>query len=361
MFFGRKGELDCAFANCPKLPLCMERMAKNMRRYGVLCAVLLLIMVVTPLLAMGEGSAPISDSPSSGKTTAAAQGSAGGKDGTMKVLRASSNRVETMSDLDYVIGAVSAEMPPTYHIEALKAQAAACYTFALRSRNEQLEKPDEALSGAYLNDDSAQHQGYISKEESKAKWGDKFDTYYKKISEACEAVVGKAILYDGEPIIAAFHAICSGQTESAQVVWGKDIPYLQSVLSTGDKLSPDYTSTLSLTKEQFSSMAKKLDKVSLEGDAAKWFDQLETSKAGTVTSITIGGQKVTGQQVREAFGLRSACFTLEYKNDRFIFHVSGYGHCVGMSQYGADYMARQGSSWEEIIRHYYKGVEIKEL
>ena len=229
-----------------------------MRRYGVLCAVLLLIMVVTPLLAMGEGSAPISDSPSSGKTTAAAQGSTGGKDGTMKVLRASSNRVETMSDLDYVIGAVSAEMPPTYHIEALKAQAAACYTFALRSRNEQLDKPDEALSGAYLNDDSAQHQGYISKEESKAKWGDKFDTYYKKISEACEAVVGKAILYDGEPIIAAFHAICSGQTESAQVVWGKDIPYLQSVLSTGDKLSPDYTSTLSLTKEQFSSMAKKL-------------------------------------------------------------------------------------------------------
>ena len=85
-----------------------------------------------------------------------------------------------MSDLEYVIGAVSAEMPPTYHTEALKAQAAACYTFALRSRNEQLKKPDDALSGAYLNDDSSQHQGFISKEESREKWGDKFDTYYKK-------------------------------------------------------------------------------------------------------------------------------------------------------------------------------------
>ena len=105
----------------------------------------------------------------------------------------------------------------------------------------------------------------------------------------------------------------------------------------------------------------KLGEVSLEDDASKWFASPETSKAGTVTAITIGGQKVTGQQVREAFGLRSACFTLEYKNDRFTFHVRGYGHCVGMSQYGADYMARQGSSWEEIVQHYYKGVEIKEL
>ena len=85
-------------------------------------------------------------------------------------------------------------------------------------------------------------------------------------------------------------------------------------------------------------MAKKLGEVSLEDDASKWFASPETSKAGTVTAITIGGQKVTGQQVREAFGLRSACFTLEYKNDRFTFHVRGYGHCVGMSQYGADYM-----------------------
>lgn len=322
---------------------------------------LLLIMVVTPLLAMGEGAVSLPDSLSGGKESAAGPEGQAAADGTMKVLRASSNRVETMSDLDYVIGAVSAEMPPTYHAEALKAQAAACYTFALRSRNEQKKKPDASLSGAYLNDNSAQHQGYISKAESKEKWGDKFDAYYKKISEACEAVVGKAIVYEGEPIIAAFHAICGGQTESAQIVWGKEIPYLQSVLSTGDKLSPDYASTLSLTKEQFTSMAKKLDQVALEGEAAKWFGQAETSKAGTVTAITIGGQKVTGQQAREAFGLRSACFTLEYKNDRFIFHVSGYGHCVGMSQYGADYMARQGSTWEEILKHYYKGVEIKAM
>ncbi len=331
-----------------------------MRRYGVLCVVLLLIMVVTPLLAMGEAPAGGTSSPEARSDGQAVAGPEG-EEGVMKVLRASSNRVETMSDLDYVIGAVSAEMPATYHTEALKAQAAACYTFAVRSRQEQLQEPDEALAGAYLNDDSAQHQGFISKEESREKWGDKFDAYYQKIREACEEVVGKAIVYEGEPIIAAFHAICSGQTESAQTVWGKDIPYLQSVQSPGDKLSPDYSSTLSLTQEQFRTMAEKLDKVSLGEDPAKWFSDLETSESGTVTSITIGGQKVTGQQARSAFGLRSACFTLEHKNDRFIFHVSGYGHCVGMSQYGADYMARQGSSWEEIIRHYYSGVEIEQM
>lgn len=129
--------------------------------------VLLLIMVVTPLLAMGENAAQIPDSLSPGDSAGEGQKGQAGESGTMKVLRASSNRVETMSDLEYVIGAVSAEMPPTYHTEALKAQAAACYTFALRSRNEQLKKPDDALSGAYLNDDSSQHQGFISKEESR--------------------------------------------------------------------------------------------------------------------------------------------------------------------------------------------------
>ncbi len=329
-----------------------------MRRYGVLCAVLLLIMVITPLLAMGEAPAGGASAPKAQSSSQAA--ASGNTEGTMKVLRASSNRVETMSDLDYVIGAVSAEMPATYHVEALKAQAAACYTFAVRSRQEQLRQPDEALAGAYLNDDSSQHQGFISKEECREKWGDKFDAYYQKISEACEEVAGKTIVYEGEPIIAAFHAICSGQTESAQTVWGKEIPYLQSVQSPGDKLSPDYSSTLALTQEQFRTMAEKLEGVTLGDDPAEWFHDLEASEAGTVTSIAIGGQKVTGQQVRTAFSLRSACFTLEQKNDRFIFHVNGYGHCVGMSQYGADYMARQGSSWEEIIKHYYSGVEIAE-
>lgn len=267
----------------------------------------------------------------------------------------------TLSERDYLIGAVCAEMPPLYHAQALRAQAVASYTNAYRMRDANRSNPDESLKGADLSDNADSHQGYMTEQALRDKFGENYDKYVGLVADAVDEVIGNIITYEGQPITAAFHAICSGRTESAAILWGKDLPYLQPVVSTGDKLSPDYSSTLVLTADQFREKAAALEGAKLSGDAANWVGKAEASESQTVTQITIGGKNFTGEQVRTAFGLRSPCFTVTYQDGSFTFDVCGYGHGIGMSQYGADYMARQGSSWEEILTHYYTGVTIEKV
>ena len=281
------------------------------------------------------------------------------KDNTFKILISETQDVVELSDLEYICGAVASEMPAIYHEEALKAQAVACYTYAVKAKNEQKKNPDSALKGAYLSSDSTVHQGYKTKDELKEKWGDKFDTYYGKIESAVKSVLGKTITYEGELITPAFHAISSGKTENASIVWGGEVPYLVSVNSAGDRLSPEYSSTLVLSCEQFAQLAAGLEGAVLGEDASTWISSPAVSDAGTVTSITIGGKAFDGSTIRKIFSLRSNCFTIEYKNNSFIINITGYGHGVGLSQYGADYMSRQGSNYKEILLHYYCGVKIK--
>lgn len=315
-----------------------------MKNYAFISLLIALSLILIPLLAVTVSEKQENKTQTTDETAV--------KDGgSVEVVRTNSGKTEKLSEIEYLIGAVSAEMPPTYHEEALKAQAVACYTYMLYAK----------AQGENLSDDSKTHQGYMSDEECKEKWGKKYDVYHNKIKKACEEVLGKAIIYDGKPIVAAFHAICPGRTQSAADVWNKDVPYLQSVVSDGDRLSPDYSSTVVLTKEQFKENAGKLDGCTLSDDVSKWIGAVSKTDSGTVKEITIGGKNYSGEKVRGAFGLRSNCFTVEYKNDKFTFNVTGYGHGVGMSQYGADYMARQGSTYEEILRHYYTGTEIKKL
>lgn len=270
------------------------------------------------------------------------------------MLSSSTKKINEIDMFEYVVGAVAAEMPPTYHSQALRAQAAVCYTYAVKKRS----SPDPTLGGADITDDSAVHQGYLDAAARKEKWGDKYETYEKKIEEAVKDVFGKTITYDGETITAAFHAISCGQTFSAEEVWGKDVPYLKSVTSAGDKLSPDYSSTLTLTADEFKK-AFAGSGAELSGDAKKWIGEVRKTDSGYISCAVIGGKEFTGAQVREKLGLRSACFEIKCTDDEFKITAHGYGHGVGMSQYGADYMARQGSDWQEIIKHYYTGVEIK--
>ena len=270
------------------------------------------------------------------------------------MLSSSTKKINEIDMFEYVVGAVAAEMPPTYHSQALRAQAAVCYTYAVKKRS----SPDPTLGGADITDDSAVHQGYLDAAARKEKWGDKYETYEKKIEEAVKDVFGKTITYDGEIITAAFHAISCGQTFSAEEVWGKDVPYLKSVTSAGDKLSPDYASTLTLTADEFKK-AFAGSGAEFGGDAKKWIGEIKKTDSGYISCAVIGEKEFTGAQVREKLGLRSACFEIKCTGDEFKITVHGYGHGVGMSQYGADYMARQGSDWQEIIKHYYTGVEIK--
>lgn len=344
-----------------------------MRSFGILCLFLALIMVATPLISLSSEisfdskfsnfSEKIQDY--NGQADKSPKKSKKKKQknnvNTFKVLLGDNKTVIELSEFDYICGAVACEMPAIYHEEALKAQAIACYTYAVKARNEQLKNPNPELNGAYISSDSSVHQGYKTKEELQEKWGDKYDTYYSKIQSAVKAVNKKVITYDDELITPAFHAISSGKTEDACIIWGGEVPYLVSVNSAGDRLSPDYSSTLVLSCEQFSSLVANLDGVTLSQDPASWVTQTTVSDAGTVTSITIGDKTFDGATVRKAFSLRSNCFNIEYKNNSFVFSVVGYGHGVGLSQYGADYMSRQGSKYDEILYHYYSGTKIKNL
>ncbi len=263
----------------------------------------------------------------------------------------------TVSEFEYVCGSVAAEMPLMYHEEALKAQAIACYTNSLRLKN---SKNKSGLNGADISDNPATHQGYLTREERKKKWGDDYQKYESKLETIVKAVEGEYLTYDGEYCLCAFSAICTGTTESAENVWGEKIPYLASVKSSGDTLSPQYSSTNTFTKSQFVSIMKDLgvsinSKTNLEDIIGK----SKTSKAGTVLKIEINKKSLTGEQMRSAFSLRSSAFKITATENEVIFKVSGYGHGVGMSQYGADYMARQGSTYDEILKHYYKGVNLE--
>jgi stage II sporulation protein D len=338
-----------------------------MKSIGLITLLLVITMVLTPIAAVshtgpGQGEATTisqketeKKSESETKTTQADSGKTGN---SIKVLRTVSGTVETLTELEYVVGAVAAEMPASYHEQALMAQAVACYTYAQRMKLEQSENPDSALKGAAISDESTSHQGYLSAAERKTKWGNKYDEYENKIEKAVSQVLGQVMTYENVPIIAAFHAICPGQTEDAKIIWGESIPYLVSVKSDGDKLSPDYTDTLVLTSDQFKQAVTKIEGVTLGDDLSKWVSEIKTSPVGTVTSIKIGSKVLTGKQVRTALELKSNVFTISLKEKTFTIKTIGYGHAVGMSQYGADFMARQGSKYDEILKHYYTGITL---
>ncbi len=279
-------------------------------------------------------------------------------DSSITVFLSNENETVTVSDFEYTCGSVAAEMPITYHEEALKAQAVACYTNALRLKN---SAHAENLSGADISDDSGTHQGYISIDERKEKWGENFEKYESRLETTVNGVLGQYITFNGEPCVAAFSAICTGLTESAENVWGSNIPYLVSVKSNGDTLSPSYTTTAMYSREQLNECLKTLDiKPEKDEDFSKFFKTEKKSKAGTVLSIKAGKTELTGAQIKNAFSLKSASFDIKQSKNSVTFTVYGYGHGVGMSQYGADYMARQGSTYDEILKHYYSGVEISE-
>lgn len=271
---------------------------------------------------------------------------------TVSVFRSNAQETVEINFFEYVCGSVAAEMPLSYHEEALKAQAVACYTNALRLKKESEES-------YHISDDSSVHQGYLTQEQRQEKWGDDYEKYEAKLESIVKSVENQAIYYDDALCVAAFHAICSGKTESAENIWGQKVPYLISVKSNGDNLSPQYSTELVFDKEDFLKYSEKIGITENIESLKNIIKITKTSKAGTVLRATIKSKEFTGEEIRKAFGLRSSAFTVKTTKTAITFNVTGYGHGVGMSQYGADFMARQGSSYEEILKHYYKGVEIK--
>ena len=274
----------------------------------------------------------------------------------ISVMRSGSGQTEVMPMDEYLLGVLAAEMPANSHEEALKAQAVASYTYA-RYRT-------EVAGVKALSDSGRVEQEYISKEERQRRWGDQFDICENKLRDVVAAVRGEVVTYDSQPIFAAFHAVSHGKTESAANYWGgTDHPYLQAAESPGDRLAPDYSKTVHFTADEMKEALERAARekgyaFALDDGPASWFGKPVRSESGMVQEIEAGGQTLAGRALREILGLRSADFTVDFIENSFAVTTRGYGHGVGMSQYGADFMARQGSDYKEILGHYYQGTEI---
>lgn len=256
---------------------------------------------------------------------------------------------------DYLIGAVAAEMPASYESEALKAQVVASHTYAERICMQNHAADDETLHGADFSNDSTQYQAYLTEAELKALWGSDFARNYAKITDAVDAVGDLVLYYEDVPIVAAFHAVSAGQTSAAEDVWGTALPYLVQVHSPYDKNSPQYEAVTEVSANALRTVLEThIPGISLSDDASKWLTE-------SGDQIVICAEIVSAEQLREMLLLPSACFRWTYDADHaaFVFTSFGCGHNVGMSQFGANEMAKNGSTYDEILAHYYPGTTLR--
>ena len=265
--------------------------------------------------------------------------------------------VEEMPMDEYLLGVLRAEMPASFEPEALKAQAVAARTYTL---HKMAWGSIERHPDADACDDITCCKAYKTAEDAAAEWGAEALYYEEKLRRAVAETDGEVIVYGGQPVLAVFFSSAAGHTQGAGEVWQSDLPYLKSVDSPEDaSLVPNYYSTVRFTAQEFRDLfhaaypAAKLD-----GDADRFITDLRRNDAGFVSSLCVGGVTVRGNDLRTVLGLRSPSFTVETDGGALVFHVTGYGHGVGMSQYGANAMAKEGYTCEEILEHYFSGAQV---
>ncbi len=242
-----------------------------------------------------------------------------------------------LSLYDYLLGVLMGEMPGDFPLEALKAQAVAARTYTLRRQEK----------GGVLSDDPTECQAYQDPETAEERYGD--GELLEKYRQAITETEGQVLTYDGELITATYFSCSGGRTESAQAVWGGDVPYLVSVDSPGEEDCTAYESQKCLDMEEF---------LTLLDISTPAVGEITYTDGGGVDTMEIGGKTFTGTELRSLLDLRSTCFTMEITADTVTFSVRGFGHRVGMSQYGAKAMAQAGSSYGEILEKYYPGTEL---
>ena len=253
----------------------------------------------------------------------------------------SNGSVINLNMTDYLIGVVSSEMPASFNLEALKAQSVLARTYALKAKQ----------TGKKLTD-TVNTQSYIDIDQMKNKWGNSFNTYYNKIKNAVENTNGEYLSYNGNYIEALYHSTNNGKTESSLDVFGNYYPYLISVSSEYDKNASSYLRTISMPLDTISN---KLG-LSLNNDSV--INILSYTDGGNIKEININGNNFSGKKVRELLGLRSADFDISISDNNVNITTRGYGHGVGMSQYGANGMANAGYGYKDILSHYYPGTTL---
>lgn len=257
---------------------------------------------------------------------------------------------------EYLWGVVAAEMPASFEPEALRAQAVCARTYTVWMMTQ-----GSKHAPADICTDSSCCQAYTTQDAASARWGSLAVAYTEKISAAVADTDGTIAAYDGMPIQALFFSSSAGATEDASAVWGNALPYLASVPSPEGEEVPNYHSTVTLSPEDARArITAAYPEAVLSDSPAEWFSPPTYTATGRVAELTVGGITLSGGAARSLFSLRSSYFRVDASDEAVTFSVTGYGHGVGLSQYGANAMARAGSGWQDILTHYYTGITLQQ-
>lgn len=346
------------------------------KNFLLLCAVLLIMGCLLPFASYKLTRAVLARASANGEAASSAPNNAlggetpgslfaAGEDATLPASEAdaeifyiqnqSTGQVEQVARRDYIIGSVAAEMPVSWPDEALKAQAVASHSYALYCRDHNAQE-----NGAWLSADPVRRQGWLDDNVLRSYWGTNYEANYARLSAIVDEVLTHVLYYDGAPAGTSYFAISNGRTETSADVWGAALPYLVSVDSGLDTAADNYEYTLTLSAEQMRQYLSSGLGISADVSALdSWFGEAQLTPAGYVKTIIVCGQAVSGTALRRALGLRSTCFEISRSGDNFSITTRGYGHGVGLSQWGAKGMAEQGKNYREILAHYFPGTEMR--
>ena len=333
------------------------------KSFFLLCAVLFVLGSILPLAGsrltaavLGTQSPTVTESTPESSSAVPLEVPASDQDSETFLIADQSDRsVVSVSRRDYLIGAVAAEMPITWPDEALKAQAIAAHSYALYCRD---HCADPASS--WLSADPARRQGYLTDAVLRSYWGTAYEANYARLSALVDSVLTQVLYYENAPAGTSYFAISNGQTEASENVWGTAVPYLVPVDSSTDLSADNYTYSVSFSPAQMQQLlASGLGLAPDLSAPENWFGDITLTASGYVACLPVCGQTISGPALRKALSLRSACFTVQYQDGAFQITTRGYGHGVGMSQWGAKALAEQGQTAAEILAHYFPGTELR--
>lgn len=265
----------------------------------------------------------------------------------VKLYRSQTQQVEELSLEEYVLGTVAAEMPASFELEALKAQAVCARTYALRKLVDGKDYP----LGAELSDDITTCQAYVNAEEFAERHPQQNEELWAKIQQAVNETRGEVLLYDNQLVDALYHSTCGGQTASALEAYGRDVAYLQSVKCGYCQQSRRYRTEQYFTWQQVAALAGK----------GKSIQVLAASPSGRIKQIKVNQKVMSGSEFRQVFDLPSTWCTINTNAKGVSITSRGYGHGIGLCQYGAQGMALQGKSYQQILAHYYQDTQLYKL
>jgi stage II sporulation protein D len=338
------------------------KMNNSIKIIIVMTLIILVILIILPLTFLRAGKDSINVFNLNNENIVKSSEITFPINGTIKLYHKGEDKVEELDLEEYIMGVVASEVPASFNEEALKAQAIAARTFYMNRRDNPCK--DAKNKGAEICD-TTNCQVYMSKEERMSKWSSsQAESNWNKVQKAVLDTKGQVITYDNLVLeYPQFFAVSSGKTEDAKDVFSIDVPYLKSEESKGEEIAPKYKTTLEIPINEFiNKINTKYTNANVrKNDLASLIKIQSYTESGSIKEIKIGNEIIKGTEFRELFNLNSTNLKINFEKNIVKINCMGYGHGVGMSQWGANVMAKKGSTYDEILKHYYKGVEIQKI